>query len=65
MPAPFVVRKTGQVFHKPGAQRIKVNIWDEFQQIAFHIADYRFISVLEQMSYSIVLPVEADGVACQ
>lgn len=49
----------------PGAQRIEMDIANQFEQIGILIADYRFVAILKQMPAALVPHVENDGIAGQ
>jgi hypothetical protein len=62
-PGEFVQFKN--VFDYPYAQRVKVNVSNEFQKIRVFLTNNGFIAVLEEMSTAMMAQVECDGIACQ
>ena len=68
MGVPFVPPITGQFIKgsdETGAQRVEVNVAHQFQKVRFFLAENRLVTILKEMSVTLVTAVEANGVAGQ
>ena len=52
-----------EVLNDPGAERIEMNVPNQFEQVRFLFAENGFIAVLEKMAGSFVTLVERHGIA--
>ncbi len=65
MSAPPVVVQSIEVANSSGAQRIKVNIPDQFQQIGLLVTDNGFVAVLKQVAAATMTEIESGGMSGQ
>jgi hypothetical protein len=57
--------KGGNIRHKPGPQGVEMNVPDELEEIAFLLANDRFVTVLKKMADALVTTIEADSIPRQ
>jgi hypothetical protein len=65
MPTPTVKVQSIHIGHESGAQRVEVDVTDQFQQIDFFLTDDGFVAVLKQVPAALVSKIERRGVSGQ
>jgi len=63
MAAPWIMIQFVKAFHHAGPQGIQVNISDQLQQIRFFLTDNGLVPILEEVTGSLVVAIERDGIA--